>query len=54
MFSTQRGKGQAWARKLIAETVDCLAVAIANLTVIFDPELIVLGGGVTRSARPAD
>jgi glucokinase len=43
-------QGQPWARKLIAETVDCLAVAIANLTVMFDPELIVLGGGVTRSA----
>src|SRR5512143_511398 len=43
-------QGQAWARKLIDETVDCLAVAIANLTVMFDPELIVLGGGVTRSA----
>jgi glucokinase-like ROK family protein len=43
-------QGQPWARKLVAETVDCLAVAIANLTVTFDPELIVLGGGVTRSA----
>ncbi len=43
-------QGQAWAKKLIAETVDCLAVAIANLSVTFDPELIVLGGGVTRSA----
>ncbi|HTP07974.1 MAG TPA: ROK family transcriptional regulator [Anaerolineae bacterium] len=43
-------QGQTWAKKLIDETVDCLAVAIANLTVTFDPELIVLGGGVTRSA----
>src|SRR5512136_2000339 len=43
-------QGQAWASRLIDETVDCLAVAIANLTVTFDPELIVLGGGVTRSA----
>jgi glucokinase len=43
-------QGQTWARKLIDEAVDCLAVAIANLTVTFDPELIVLGGGVTRSA----
>ena len=37
-------QGQPWARKLIADTVDCLAVAIANLAVTFDPELIVLGG----------
>ncbi len=43
-------QGQAWATALIDETVDYLAVAIANLTVTFDPELIVLGGGVTRSA----
>src|SRR5512135_720408 len=42
--------GQAWAKAVIAETVDYLAVAIANLAVSFDPELIVLGGGVTRSA----
>jgi glucokinase len=37
-------------QRLIDETVDCLAVAIANLTVTFDPEVIVLGGGVTRSS----
>ncbi len=43
-------QGQTWAKKLIDDTVDYLAVAIANLTVTFDPELIVLGGGVTRSA----
>jgi glucokinase-like ROK family protein len=43
-------QGQAWAKALIDETVDCLAVAIAHLAVTFDPELIVLGGGVTRSA----
>ncbi len=43
-------QGQAWARAVIDETVDYLSVAIANLMVSFDPELIVLGGGVTRSA----
>jgi predicted NBD/HSP70 family sugar kinase len=43
-------QGQAWAKKIVAETIDCLAVAIVNLSVTFDPELIVLGGGVTRSA----
>jgi glucokinase-like ROK family protein len=41
---------QAWAQKIIDETVDYLAVAIANLTVSFDPEVVVLGGGVTGSA----
>jgi glucokinase len=41
---------QEWASKIITETVDYLAIAIANLAVSFDPELIVLGGGVSRSA----
>jgi len=42
-------QGQKWAWNLINETVDYLAVSIANLTVSFDPDLIVLGGGVARS-----
>jgi glucokinase-like ROK family protein len=41
---------QDWALTIINETADYLAIAIANLAVSFDPELIVLGGGVTRSA----
>ena len=32
------------------ETVDYLAIAIANLVSAFDPEMIVLGGGVSHSA----
>jgi glucokinase len=43
-------KNQDWAWKIINEVVDYLAIAIANLSVSFDPELIVLGGGVARSA----
>jgi glucokinase-like ROK family protein len=42
--------GQQWAWNIIYETVDFLAVAIANLATSFDPELIVLGGGVSQSA----
>ena len=42
---------QEWAMIIINETVDYLAVAIANLQVVFDPELIILGGGVSRSAE---
>jgi len=41
---------QDWACTIIDETVDYLAIAIANLAVTFDPELIILGGGVSRSA----
>ena len=41
-------KGQLWANQVIAEVVQYLAVTIANLSVAFDPDLIVLGGDVTR------
>lgn len=44
-------QGQKWAWKIINEVVDLLAIAIANITVSFDPELIVLGGGVSRYAN---
>ena len=43
-------KGAAWAWTVINETVDYLAIAIANLVSFFDPQLVVLGGGVSRSA----
>ncbi len=43
-------QGQRWATSIIDETVDYLALAIANLAVSFDPELIVLGGGITPFA----
>jgi predicted NBD/HSP70 family sugar kinase len=43
-------KGEPWAWTVINETVDYLAIAVANLVSAFDPELVVLGGGVSRSA----
>jgi glucokinase len=43
-------KGASWAWTVINETVDYLVIAIANLVSLFDPELVVLGGGVSRSA----
>lgn len=49
VFELSRRK-VTWAQDLISETVDYLALAIANLAVTFDPEVIVLGGGVTGSA----
>ena len=39
-----------WARIIIDEMVDYLTIAIANLSVSFDPELIVLGGALTPFA----
>jgi glucokinase len=49
VFDAARLK-QEWAWTIINETVDYLAIAIVNLVASFDPELIVLGGGVSRSA----
>lgn len=43
-------QGQEWARDIINEAVDYLAVAVASLAVSFDPEMIVLGGSVTSYA----
>jgi glucokinase len=49
VFNAAR-QGQGWATSIINETVDYLAIAIANLTASFDPELIVLGGGISPFA----
>ncbi|MCX6038322.1 MAG: ROK family protein, partial [Chloroflexi bacterium] len=49
VFDSAR-KGEKWAWTVINETVDYLAIAIAGLVAFFDPELVVLGGGVSRSA----
>jgi len=42
--------GEPWATQIVAETVDYLSLAIANITVCFDPEIIILGGGVSGAA----
>lgn len=44
-------KGEKWASSIVNEVIDYLAIAVANLSVSFDPELIVLGGGVTNYAN---
>lgn len=43
-------RGEAWAQEIVSDTVDYLTIAIANLSVSFNPELIVLGGAVTPHA----
>jgi glucokinase len=50
IFDAARG-GETWARRIIEDTVAYLSIAIANLSVSFDPEVIVLGGAVTPYAR---
>ncbi len=41
---------EPWAEAIIADTVDYLAMAIASITTYFDPDVIILGGGVSRSS----
>ncbi len=43
-------RGEPWAQLVLDETVDYLAQLIAALATIFDPDVILLGGGVSRSA----
>ena len=49
VFAAAR-RGEDWALPLLAETVDYLAQAIASIQLLIDPDIILLGGGVSRSA----
>lgn len=42
--------GQKWAVHLVEKAVDYLAIMVANLSVAFDPDIIVIGGSISRSA----
>jgi glucokinase len=42
------GRGETWAREVIDKTIDYLAVGVANIMAMFDPELIVLGGEIAQ------
>lgn len=44
-------EGRPWAIETIDETVDYLSLALGNVAVCLDPELIILGGGVAGSAH---
>ncbi|MCJ7702068.1 MAG: ROK family transcriptional regulator [Anaerolineales bacterium] len=43
-------QGEEWASEVLKDTVAYLAQLIAAIAVIFDPDVIILGGGVSRSA----
>lgn len=43
-------EGADWANQIIEETIDYLAVAMANLQAVLDPERIILGGGIAAAA----
>lgn len=42
-------EGQEWALQLVRQAADHLAIAIAGVSTILNPEMIVLGGGVMKS-----
>ena len=42
--------GEAWAQDVVEETIDYLALGIANINTLLDLELIVLSGGVARQS----
>jgi glucokinase len=41
---------EPWALTILSETVDYLALAISAIALFCDPDIILLGGGVSRSA----
>jgi glucokinase len=43
-------QGESWAQDVLDDTVDYLAQLIAAIATIFDPDVVLLGGGVSRSA----
>lgn len=49
VFEAARAQ-EAWALAVTQETVDLLSLAVANVSTLFNPELVILGGGVARSA----
>lgn len=42
--------GNEWALQIINDTLNYLALAISNIACVLNPEMIILGGGVGRSA----
>lgn len=43
-------RGESWAKEIINDVVDYLSVAIASINTYFNPDKIILSGGVVRSA----
>ena len=49
VFAAARHKAP-WAVQVVNETIDLLALTIANISALIDPEVVLLGGGVAASA----
>ncbi len=48
VFAAAR-QGESWARQVVSETVDYLSLAVSNIAVLLNPEVIVFAGGVSQS-----
>lgn len=49
VFNAARA-AEPWAQQIVEETIDYLCLAIGAVSALLDPEIIILGGGVSRSA----
>jgi glucokinase len=45
-------KGDLLARRILFRAFDYLGIAVANLVQIFNPEMIIIGGGVSKIGKP--
>ncbi len=44
-------EGERWAQEVVHDFVEALSLVLVNVATLFDPEIIVLGGGVMESAQ---
>jgi len=51
VVSEAANAGDVLARRLIAEAGRCLGIGIANAVNLFSPEMVVIGGGVSRAGE---
>lgn len=48
---SQAELGIPWAQRILDETINYIALAIANISTVLDPEVVILGGGVANSGK---
>jgi glucokinase len=48
---TSAAAGESWAEEIVEQTIDYLALAIANINALLDLDLVVLAGGVARQSE---
>ncbi len=49
VFNAARA-GEGWARQVVDDTIDLLAILFANVVAFYDPDVIILSGGISRSS----